>query len=127
MDENDTKIKIDLQNKKSEYGWQMAMDNFFLKATPKIFEWIGWVIVLGGLYYVANLTSSDVVNTAYFILLFFTFYYFQGFFYSFEFHRLPFISSEKWRRTFSLLISGTMTFLIMVFIQKLIIQVSGVI
>jgi len=51
-------MKIDLKTKKTEAGWQKAVDDFWLKATPKWFEWLSWVLILG------VFTFGDVVLKA---------------------------------------------------------------
>ena len=112
--------KIDFQSKKTEFEWQQAFDNFWLDFTPKWFHWLGWVLIIGAITYLSEKSNSIYLNITKFISLFALFFYFQGFFYSFEFHGIPWVKNEKIRRVISLLISGAITYGISVFFIKLV-------
>jgi hypothetical protein len=48
-------MKIDFNTKKTEADWQRVFDDFCIKATPKWFEWLGWVLILGALTFLTEL------------------------------------------------------------------------
>ena len=116
--------KIDLQSKKTEFEWQQAFDRFWLDFTPKWFNWLGWVLIIGAITYLSEKTDNIYLNITKSISAFALFFYFQGFFYSFEFHGIPFVKSSKIRRGVSILISGLLIYALYVFLMKLVIEVK---
>ena len=90
--------------KKTEPEWYADLSRFFLNATPKLFEWLSWILILGALSYLSERTGSLPVEiirfTGYFFfLLYFLFYLNQytwrglGFVYTYKgFKRI-----EDWR------------------------------
>jgi CHASE3 domain sensor protein len=42
-------MKINLKAKKTETEWQKTLDNFWMKAAPQWFEWLGWILILGAI------------------------------------------------------------------------------
>jgi len=54
-------MKIDFRTKKTEAGWQKVLDNFWMKATPKWFEWLGWVIILGAFTFLSK-TQENMIS-----------------------------------------------------------------
>lgn len=110
-EEEDIEVKtlIDLGTKKTQTGWMIAIDQFILAATPKIFEWFGWIITLGILKYVAEESNymplKVIVNISYFIIIF----YYQAYFCKFHI-RIPGIKDIQIERKVSILISCTIAF-----------------
>ena len=76
----DTMKKINFQSKKTEFEWQQAFDNFWLDFTPKWFNWLGWVLIIGAIIYLCEKSNSIYLNITKFISFFALFFYFQGFF-----------------------------------------------
>ena len=66
--------KIDFSAKKNEAGWQDTIDTFLLGVTPKLYEWLRWVIRFAALTYVQHKTNSKslsfVINTTYTFTIF---------------------------------------------------------
>ncbi len=54
--------KITLSAQKSEAKWQTTLDTFFLAATPKVYEWLRWVIILAALSYVQRKCNSTAIT-----------------------------------------------------------------
>ena len=50
--------KVDLRAKKTEAGWVAASDRFLLAATPKLFEWLRWAVMLAAVGYIARRSDS---------------------------------------------------------------------
>jgi len=73
-------MKIDLKAKKSEAEWQHMIDKFALAVTPKWFEWLGWVLILGALTFLGKKADSIAINVilgisgGLFVLYFFNFF-----------------------------------------------------
>ena len=99
-------MKIDLKEKKSEAEWQRTVDRFALAATPKWFEWLGWVLILGALTFLEKKVDSVAlhillgISGGLFVL------YFFNFFYQFEFENIPFIKSPAVARIVSIVLAG---------------------
>jgi hypothetical protein len=51
-------MKVDPRTKKSEAAWIESWDRFFLAATPKIFQWLGWCVLLGAVELVREASGS---------------------------------------------------------------------
>ena len=119
------KMKIDFNTKKTEADWQRVFDDFCIKATPKWFEWLGWVLILGALTFLTELTQNTILSITSWFSYFALFLYLQSFFFSLDFHGLPFVKSEKIRRLMSLLISGILALCVWLFLIKLVSEISG--
>ena len=119
------KKKIDFKTKKTEAGWQRVLDDFWLKATPKWFEWLTWVIILGAFSFLTQQIQNVIISIAYSFSYVALFFYFQGFFFSQDFHGFPLVKSEKVRRLVSLLISGILTYGIWLFLSRLVLEIMG--
>lgn len=76
--------KVDPSTKLSEADVQAELDRFFLAATPKIYEWLRWVLALAALTWAEQQTHSVSIG----ILLTTTYvcsmFYFFAFFYQFR-------------------------------------------
>ena len=115
-------MKINFQVKKHEFEWQKIVDNFWLNFAPRWFNWLGWVIIIGAITYLNEKSESIFLTVTIIISYIALFFYFQGFFYSIEFHGIPFIKNEKIRRVISLLISSILATGIYVFFTNLILE-----
>ncbi|MBF0570394.1 MAG: hypothetical protein HQL12_00845 [Candidatus Omnitrophica bacterium] len=72
-------MKFDIKVKNPESGFERALA-IYLKLTSKWFEWLGWILILGTLHYVAKQSKSGLLSGlvtltyafmwAYFIALF---------------------------------------------------------
>ena len=118
-------MKIDSNTKKTEAGWIRSSDDFWMKATPRWFEWLGWVLILGAFAFLIELTSNAVVRIAYDLSYIALFFYLQSFFFSLDFHGLPFVRSEKIREYLSLLISGILAVGTWLFLHRLVLEICG--
>ncbi len=90
-----TPNKIDFSVKKSEAEWRHVIDNFFLKATPKVYEWLSWVITLAALTYVQYKTNSTYISVVVVITYTLTYFYYIAHFYQFLFIGLPFFKKTR--------------------------------
>ncbi len=102
---------INMWPKKTEDEWAKVQDNFWVNFVPAWFNWLGWVLILAVLKYVADESNSVVlrmVHTFSYVALMF---YFQGFFYSMHFYGFPFLKSKsaKFQWRFSVVISGILS------------------
>ena len=55
-------IEIDLRRRETEAGWNRVIDTFALEATPKWFEWLGWVLVIAAFQYLADQSGSQAIH-----------------------------------------------------------------
>lgn len=118
-------MKIDFRRKRTEAEWQRVIDDFWMKATPKWFEWLGWVLILGAFTFLANQTQNVILKFASGFSYIALFFYLQSFFFSLEFHGLPIVKSETTRRLISLFISGILTSGTLLFLIRLTSEISG--
>ena len=98
--------EIDFSAKKSEAGWQHVTDNFYLKATPKVYEWLGWVITLAALTYVQHKVNSPYISAIITITYILTYFYYIAYFYQFLFIGLPFLKKSKFALFVSYVLSS---------------------
>lgn len=119
------KIKINLNEKKTEAGWQEAIDSFWLNVTPKWFELLEWVIIIGAFTFLAKQTQNMILNIVSGISYFLVFFYLQSVFFSLEIFGFPKISSERSRRIMSLTISAILSFGLWLILTKLISEIQG--
>lgn len=119
------KTKVDLKAEKTETEWQKVLERFWKKATPRWFEWLEWVLILGVLTFAAEQTGSlilSIVSGFSFVALFF---YLQGVFYSFELYGLPWVKAERTRRALSLIASGLLSYALWLFLIRLVAEIQG--
>jgi len=115
--------KINLKVEKTEAGWQETLDSFWRKVTPEWFQWLGWVIMIGGLNFLAKETrniSLQIISGVSYVALFF---YLQSIFFSLEFHGFPFIKSEQIRRVVSLIVSGILSVTLFLLLTSLVSEI----
>lgn len=55
-------MQINLKEEKTEQEWQKTFDEFWLKFTPKWFEWLGWLLIIGALNYITELSDSVILQ-----------------------------------------------------------------
>lgn len=118
-------MKIDFNAKKTEAEWQKVLDDFWMKAAPKWFEWIGWIIILGAFTFLRKTQENIIIKVVLGISYIALFFYLQSFFFSVKFYGLPFIKSEKARRIISLILSGFLSYGTWLFLRKVVFQISG--
>lgn len=116
-------MKIDLNTRKTEAEWQKAFDAFWMKATPKWFEWLRWLLIVGVFTILSKTQENRIIKYVLGISYVALFFYFQGFFFSVEFHGLPFVKSEKARRTISLILSAVLLACTGFFLSEVISQI----
>lgn len=102
---------IDLTAKRTEHDWAAIFDRFWLTATPKLFEWFGWVLTLGAVLWVAKKTHSDVLQTVVYVMYVAVLFYYAAFFTRFEIRGLPLVKGRKAEFTVSLILSGAIAYL----------------
>ena len=116
--------KIDLKTKKTETGWQKTLDNFWMKATPQWFQWLGWVLILGTFTFLAektqNVTLKIVAGVSYSAL----YLYLNSLFFSLEWYGFPLIKSERARRVVSLTVSGILALAVWFLLTNLVSQIQ---
>jgi len=118
-------MKINLKAQKTEAGWQKAVDDFWLKATPKLFEWLSWVLILGVFTFLDKNYKIPIIFAVVIISYLSLFFYLQAFFFSIEFHGAPFVKSDQGRRLISLLLSGILSYSVWLFLTKIVYVISG--
>lgn len=118
-------MKIDFKAQKTEGMWQKAIDDFWLSATPKWFEWLGWVLILGAFTFLDKSYEIPIVSAVTRISHISLFFFLQSFFFSIEFHGVPFVKSKRIRRIISLLISGILSYSAWLFLTKLVSTIHG--
>ncbi len=94
-DNKEKRKKVDFAARKTEEEWGKTLDSFFLEATPRIFQWVGWIIALAGIGYIREISGSNVVGFIYAIMYVFLFRYFFAYFYQIEFTGFTILKSEK--------------------------------
>jgi hypothetical protein len=116
---------MNFKERKTEREWQESVDNFWRKATPQWFEWLGWVFILGAITFLGEQTKNAVVRAISAISFVALFFYLQGFFYSIEFRGFPLIKSERVRRAVSLLLSAILAWAVWLLLFSLATQIKG--
>ncbi len=119
------KIKINLNEKKTGAGWQEAIDSFWMNVTPKWFELLEWVIIIGAFTFLANLTKNMILNIISGISYISVFFYLQSVFFSLEIFGFPKISSERSRRIVSLTVSAILSLGLWLILNKLVSEIQG--
>jgi threonine/homoserine/homoserine lactone efflux protein len=87
--------EIDLSQQKSEAQWQATLDAFFLAVTPKVFEWLRWVITLAVLSVVQRKSNSFALSVLLGITYVLSILYFNAFFFQFRFVGLPLLKDRR--------------------------------
>ncbi len=118
-------MEIDLKKKKTEYEWNKAFDNFWLKATPLWFDWLKWVAILGGITFLSNTTNNYLLKIASNVSYLMLFFYLQSFFFSIEFKGFPFIKNERVTRVISIFLSAIISALLFSFLGNLTQNIHG--
>lgn len=73
-------MKIDFNTKKIEADWQRVLDDFWMKATPRWFEWLSWVLILGAFTFLTEPTQDGVLSIVSGFSYVALFFYLQSFF-----------------------------------------------
>lgn len=98
--------KVDLRARKTEAGWVAASDHFWLAATPKLFEWLRWAVMLAAVSYIARRSDSLVLKIFLGVCYGSLLVYYQAFFGQFEFENLPWLKSSRAQRVASIVLSA---------------------
>ena len=98
--------EINFSAEKTEHEWQTTSDAFFLAATPKLYEWLRWVITLAAISYVQHKSHSTAISVLLGVTYALTFSYFMVFFYQFKFTGLPVLKTPRAARLVSIILSG---------------------
>jgi hypothetical protein len=104
----DAPKKIDLRLKRTDAEAIASLDRFSLTATPRLFEWLRWVIVLAAITYAEQQGKSVILRMLLAVGYLFMLWYFQAFFAQYEFENFPWIRSRKIQRVLSIVLSFSM-------------------
>jgi hypothetical protein len=99
-------IEIDLRRRETEAGWNHVIDTFALEATPKWFEWLGWVLVIAAFQYLADQSGSQAIHLIVGLSVVLLWLYFNAFFFQLRFKGLPLVRSVSVESAMSIVISG---------------------
>lgn len=106
-------------------------DSFFFRATPRWFEFVGWLLILGSLDYLSSQTKHwfvYFVYALYGISYLFLYFYLQSFLYNFPFYRfLPekLVKSDKFAYRFSITV-GFILLIITYFLLNSVVKLFAV-
>lgn len=92
----DDDIEVDLRERRTNPAWARTYERFFLAATPKFFEWIGWVFVLGALQYSREASGSSILAIVEGIATVLLYMYFFSFFVRIKVVGWPFVARDGW-------------------------------
>lgn len=90
----DPRKRVDLRAKKNNPEWAAAWGPLFISLAPKLFEWVGWIFLLGGIRYVGEATGLTALRVLDVSLTLALLFYFIEFFYRFEVVGLPFMRGK---------------------------------
>ena len=113
-------MEINLKPSDTEQENIERFDQFILAVTPKWFNWIGWLLILGALFVLKEKADSFVVNIISGISVGLITAYFMCYFYKFTFKNIPFIKSKAKVRLASLLVSGALSLMFLLLFQAVV-------
>lgn len=113
-------MDIDLSRRETEAGWQKILDDFWLSATPKWFEWMGWALLLGALQYLADRTGERLPRVVLAVSWAFVFLYFQSFFFRVQLTGLRWPRSKHGTRMISLTVSAAVAMVMYLSLTRLV-------
>jgi uncharacterized membrane protein (DUF373 family) len=116
--------KIDFGVKKNEYGWQKAVDNFWLAVTPKWFEFLNWIVLLGLFHFLSDYTKDWKIKIVYLVSNIALYFFLQSFFFNLHFEGIPFLKNKTAKRLFSLIIGAIISLGVFFFIQNIIPKIA---
>lgn len=119
------KTKVHLKAKKTESEWQRVLERFWKKVTPRWFEWLEWILILGVLQFVVEQTRSLILSIVCAFSYLALFFYLQGVFYSVEIYGFPWVKSERTRRMLSLIVSGILSYALWLLLIRLVSEIRG--
>lgn len=117
--------EVNLRAEQTEAEWLQAFDRFWMRFTPRWFDWLQWILVLGVIKFIAAETQNKFVDTAYQLSHFGLYFYLQALFFSIEFEGFPVLKSRCAQRVASLLLSGLLTFAVWHFLHHLVSQLGS--
>jgi hypothetical protein len=91
----DAAKKIGLHFPRTIVEWNATFDRFWLSATPKLFEWLRWVIVLAAITYAKQQSNSLLLKGLLALCYIAMIWYFQAFFAQYELESLPLVKSKR--------------------------------
>ncbi len=117
-------FKINLRERKTEAGWQESIDQFFLVASPKFFEWLGWSVLLGGLSFIQKKYESKILAEVVVLSYLMMWGYFNAIFYRLKIIGIFRLDQKKIGQIMSILTSGLITLCTFYCITRVVIEVS---
>lgn len=97
--------EVDFHAERTEREWQQLVDDFWLAATPKLFEWIGWSAALAGIEYVRTLSNSTLLGLLQGICTAALWFYFSAYFAKVKFTGISRERHSKRERFMSIVLS----------------------
>ena len=116
--------KINFNAKKTEYEWQQTIDKFSLKFVPKWFDFLNWIVLLGIFNFLAEYTHDWKLKIIYLISVAGLLMFLQSYFFNIRFDGLPFIKSERAKRSISIIIGGIISTGVFILLSKIIPLIS---
>lgn len=111
--------------KKTEAEWIEITDKFFLNIAPKWFTFISWLIMLGILKYIDQISESRWISLLYGISFMLMYFYLQSLLYNFPFYKLlpkKLVLSKRFASVFSIIFAGIILFFIYFFLLEKVIE-----
>jgi len=78
-------IEVDFRRRETEGGWSAGIDRLGLAAAPVWFTWLEWILILGGLEYLAGKSGAIFARLTAGVSIALLWFYFNGFFSRFHF------------------------------------------
>jgi len=100
-------------------------DEFGIKFTPRWFEYLQWILILGTLHYLATELKIQQAVILLLVSLFALSLYFQGYFYNIQLEGITFIKNKKAKKLISLALGFILTVFAYLFIHTTVVQISG--
>jgi|SRR3989344_3726468 len=124
MSENNRKESIwELGKVANEKRLIREMDTFFFKATPKWFNFISWLLMLGVLKYLDSTAQHWLIRVAFVLSWIFFYFYLQSFLFRFPFYRLvpnKWIRTDRFAYVFSITVGAVILFVIYLSLDSII-------
>lgn len=98
--------EIDLQAKKTGAEWLATSDRFWLAATPKLFEWLRWAVMIAAISFVARGSASWVLHTLVGVCYGSLLLYYLAYFSQFEVQGFPWLKSRRAHRAASIALTS---------------------
>lgn len=119
------KKEINLSAQKTEHEWLESIDEFWLKNTPKWFEFLNWIVLLSIFYFLAKQTGDWKILIIFGISFVSLWQFLGSYFYNIHIKGIPFIKNERAERLFSLLIGAIISTGIILLLNDVLPKISG--